>query len=219
MQSIAIFPCSYTHGASLIGELSNSLRLKVYIDELLFTDVSRQFSIPIEELKTVIFSRKPESHRYLLKKDKYLNLLKCALEALASRSPGRRLYYGLHTSLLELKRDRVFRVLVFDEQEARIKRAMQQEGLTRRVAKEHIRRHDAKVSGWTRFLFGKEAYEPSLYDVLIPLNNRNSLEITAEIAALFKSAHGRQIPFATAAASRPVPGSYLYQESRTGSLA
>jgi len=219
MQSIAIFPCSYTHGASVIGELSNCLRLKVYIDEFLFADVSKHFGIPVEKLKQVICGRTPKLHSHHLQKSKYINFLRCALEALSLHSPGRRLHYGLHTSLLELKRDKIFKVLVFDEEESRIQRAMRQEGLTKKVARQHIHRHDAKVSGWTRFLFGKEAYQPSLYQARIPLNNRSSLEITAEIAALFKDAQGRRIPLAGGAATRSVPGYNLCLGNQAGCTA
>jgi two-component system response regulator CpxR len=197
MRSIAIFPCSYTYGASVIGELSNQLRLKVYTDEMLFSDVSGQFGIPAEKVKLMICGRMPALNRYMLKKERYVNLLKCSLEAQTTYSPDRRLYYGLHTSLLDIKKDRVLKVLVFDDEERRVKRAMQQEGFTEKVAREHIQRHDEKVSDWTNFLVNKEAYDQSLYDVVIPLNNSNPLHIVTDIIELFKEMESSQTPFQT----------------------
>jgi two-component system, OmpR family, response regulator CpxR len=194
MRSIAIFPCSYTYGASVIGELSNALRLRVYTDEMLFADVSGQFGVLAEKLKTVICYPTPALNRYKLKKKKYVNMLLCSLEAHSMCSPDNRLYYGLHTTLLDIKKNRVLRVLVSDEEKNRVRRAMQQEGFTEKKAKEIIRTHDKKVSEWTRFLVKKEAYDQSMYDVVIPVNNRNPFDITTDIVELFKYVESSQQP-------------------------
>lgn len=63
------------------------------------------------------------------------------------------LHFGLHTSLLDFKKERILQVRVFDDKENRVKRAMQQEGFTEKVARDHVRRHDQKISDWTNFLF------------------------------------------------------------------
>jgi len=216
MRSIAIFPCSYTHGASVIGELANRLRLRMYTDELLLADASRQFGITAGEIKLGVFSRIPQAAGYQLKKDKYVKLLRRTLQNLSARCPARRLYYGLHTCLLDPEQERVFKVLVFDEKESRIQRAIRQEGLTRKAAEAHIRNHDARVSGWTRYLFDKEAYDPSLYDALIPVHNKSSLEITEEIAGIYISIQHRRIPFIEDEAIQAGSGHYHYQESQVG---
>lgn len=130
-------------------------------------------------------------------------------------SPNRRLYYGLHTSLLDFKKDRVLKVLVFDDEERRVKRAMQQEEFTEKVAREHIRRHDKKVSDWTKFLVNKEAYDQSLYDVVIPLNNRNSLHIVTDVIELFKDMESSQTPFQTDTAL-PVLENHMYTGNQLG---
>ncbi len=197
MRSIAIFPCSYTYGATVIGELAACLHLKVYTDGMLFSDVSEQFGIPAEKVESMIFAQRQALHRYLLRKERYVSLLKCSLEAQTMYSPARRLYYGLHTSLLDIKKDRVLKVLVFDDAEHRIKRAMQQEGITEKIAREHIRKHDEKVSGWTNFITDKEAYDQSLYDVVLPLNNRHPLHIVTDLIELFKNFENSSIPLKT----------------------
>lgn len=213
MQSIAIFPCSYTCGASVIGELSNQLRLKVYTDEMLFSDVSVQFGVPAEKVKLMVCGRMPSLHRYLLKKERYINLLRHSLDAQKMYSPNRRLFFGLHTSLLEIKKDRVLKVLVFDDEECRIKRAMHQEGFTDKVAREHIQRHDEKVSEWTRFLVNKDAYHHSLYDVVFPLNNRNPLDIITDIIELFKDIESSETPFQPDA-TLPVLENHIYKDNQ-----
>ena len=91
-------------------------------------------------------------------------------------------------------------MLVFDDEERRVKRAIQQEGFTEKVAREHIQRHDEKVSDWTNFLFHKLAYDQSLYDVVLPLNNKNPTEITLEVIEYFKNMASSQTTFQANAA-------------------
>ncbi|MBU1564184.1 MAG: cytidylate kinase-like family protein [Proteobacteria bacterium] len=187
MWSIALFPCSYTNGATIIGELIHSLHLPVYTDAMLFSEVSEQFGISAERLHKITFERLPALHRYLLKKEKYINCMKCSLGAQLMNHPKGRLHYGLHTSLLDSQNNLVLKVLVFDDEECRVKRAMQQEGFTERIARNQVRRDDEKVSDWTNFLFHKQAYDRSLYDVVINLRNKYVFEIATEIVAYFRA--------------------------------
>ncbi|MGW8193953.1 MAG: cytidylate kinase family protein [Desulforhopalus sp.] len=187
MQSLALFPCSYTDGARMIGELSNSLDLPVYTDAMLFGDVSEQFGVLGEELTAVIYGKDPTLRRHILRKEKYVNLLRCSLGALRTISPRRRLFYGLHTSLVSSHADRVLRILVFDDVNSRMRRAVQQEGLAEDTAVRHITEHDERVSGWTKFLFNKKAYDRSLYDLVIDYNNRDFFEASTLIADYYRS--------------------------------
>lgn len=186
MRSLALFPCSYTDEAGLIGELSNALHLRVYTDEILFSDISDQFGVRVEKLKKILFRTSPELNRYKLKKEKYINLLRCSLEARRKLSPGGCIFYGVHTSLLDTESDQVFKVLVVDDEQGRVRRAMQQDGLSEDAAREHIWRHDEKVSGWTQFLFNEEAYAQSLHDLVISWKNNNLLNIIGEIIQRFQ---------------------------------
>lgn len=178
MWSIALFPCSYTGGAKIIGELSYLLNLQMYTDEILFSGVSGEFGVPVEKVTEIICEKAPSLHRYSLRKEKYVNLLRCSLEAQMLASPGRRLHYGLHTSLLDSERDRVMKILVFDPEESRVRRAIQQEGFSEKAARDHIMAHDGKVTEWTQFIFQKDAYDTSLYDVVIRCEGKDLFDIT-----------------------------------------
>lgn len=187
MQSIALFPCSYTDEAGIIGELSNSLHLRVYTDEMLFSDVSQQFGIQIDKLKRILFSLSMELNRYKIKKEQYVNLLKCTLEARRRLTPGGCIFYGLHTSLLDPENDRVLKVLVFDDEKGRARRAMQQERFNEATARDYIRRHDKKVTEWTQLLFNKNPYSQSLYNLVILWKNNNLVNITTHIVKQFRN--------------------------------
>lgn len=189
MQSIALFPCLYTDEAGIIGELANALHLRVYTDEMLFSEISEQFGIPVEQLKKILYLMTPEQNRYNLEKDKYIDLVRCSLEARRTLSPGGYIFYGLHTSLLDTVSDRVMKVLVVDEEESRVQRAMEQEGFSEDAAVDIILQHDEKVSRWTQYLFNEEAYAPSLHNLVISFKNKTLLNITAQIIQKFHDFH------------------------------
>ncbi|MFT5700698.1 MAG: two-component system response regulator CpxR [Desulforhopalus sp.] len=212
MWSIALFPCSYTYGATMIGELMNSLHLPVYNDAMLFSEVSEQFGISPERLNKFTFARLPALHRYQLKKDKYISCLKCSLFAQLMCQPKGRLHYGLHTSLLDSQHDLVLKVLVFDDEENRVKRAMQQEKITEKNARNQVQRHDEKVSDWTTFLFNKEAYDRSLYDFVIDLRNKHVLEIASELIAYFRATANLENLFPTYDALPVIDNQFNFDE-------
>lgn len=187
MWSIALFPCSYTDGARIIGELSYSLNLQVYTDEMLFSEVSARFGLPVEKLTKVIYEKDSSQRQNTPDKKKYINMLSSTLTALMMLTPRKRMYYGLHTSLLDPRIHRVLRVLVMDDKRSREKRAKQQEGLSEEVAGDHIRIHDEQAFTWTRFLFQKDAYDKSLYDIVVHSENRDFFDLTAKITRHYKA--------------------------------
>ncbi len=194
MRSIALFPCSYTDEARIIGELSNSLHLRVYSDEMLFSDISEQFGIPVEKLKKILYKRTPDHNRSRLEKIKYINLLKCSLQARKRQSHSGCIFYGLHTSLFDTKNDRVLKVLVFDELEGRVRRAMQQEGFSEEAARNFIIQHDNKAAEWTRFLFHAEPYARSLYHYVITYRNKSLFDIVSGILHRFHEVDYSRMP-------------------------
>lgn len=194
MWSLALFPCSYTDGARIIGELSNSLRLPVYTDAMLFSDISEQFGVPVEKITEVIYEKQPLLRRHILRKKKYINLLRFSLDARRMLHPGRCLFYGLHTSLFDHHADRVLKVLIFDNKNSRTRRAVKQEGFTKENAWKYIADYDEHVSGWTQFLFHKHAYERSLYDAVIDFGTKDFLDVTRQVVSLNRDFAGYRTP-------------------------
>ena len=67
MRSIALFPCSYTDGAGIIGELSATLFLQVYTDEMLFADIYKiPTGVSFIVISTVLFISIFVSHAHTL---------------------------------------------------------------------------------------------------------------------------------------------------------
>jgi len=181
MRSIALFPCSYTDSAMIIGELATALRLKVYTDEMLFADISERFRVPNKTLRRMIFGTAQSRNGNPYEKEIIIDLARRTLAAQRKLFSGRRMFFGLHTTLLDPQLARVLKVLVYDDEGRRVKRAMRQEGFSRIVAREVVRQHDQKASALTRFLFHKDAYDRSLHDVVIQRGTKDALEVTGQI--------------------------------------
>ena len=183
MSSIALFPCMPILDSGIIGELSSISTLKVYTDENLFVDTVNQFGGTVQKLRKTMYSRTSVFNRFNHVKEKVVNMFNLILaEKLCD--PEHYLFYGLHTSLIPPTRGEVLRIVVVDTRNNRIDRCMH-EGLSKSEAKRLIHNHDVSAFSWAAFLFTKDAYDSSLYDLVIPVKNRDHRQITEEIFDYF----------------------------------
>ena len=183
MSSIALFPCLSTLDSGIIGELSSTLTLKVYTDDNLFGDTVAKIGGDPERLKKMMYNRTSVFNQFTLEKEKAVNIFRMVLaEKLAA--PEQYLFHGFLTSLIPAEVTEVLRVLVVDKKEGRIERGIKM-GLSKGEAKKKIRNHDISAFSWTDFLFAKEAYDSTLYDLVVPVEAKDHREITKEILSCF----------------------------------
>lgn len=184
MSSIALFPCTFTPVAELMDELSQVLELHIYSDGDLITDTSDRFGIDPERLKKMMYGGTSVFNQFTLEREITINHFRTVLaDHLAS--PGRYLFDGLLTSLIPDYVTHVLRALVVESKKQRISNAMEQ-GLTQHAAKKNIRLNDVSAYGWTDFLFNKEAYDKSLYDLVIPVAGKPQRDLVMEIIGAYR---------------------------------
>jgi CheY-like chemotaxis protein len=183
MSSIALFPCLPTLESGIIGELSNTLTLKVFTDENLLRETADQFDANPERLRKMLYSKTSVFNQFTLEKEKTINMFRLLLADKLSSS-NEYLFYGFLTSLISPRITEVLRVLLVDKKDRRIERAMA-EGQSKKDAQKNIRNHDISAFSWTDFLFQKEAYDSTLYDLVVPAEDLNHRQITKEILGYF----------------------------------
>ncbi|MGB3221629.1 MAG: response regulator [Desulforhopalus sp.] len=183
MSSIALFPCVPTLESGIIGELSSTLTLKVYTDENLLKETAEKFGGNPERLRKMMFSKTSVFNQFTLEREKSINMFRLLLAEKLS-SDEEYLFYGLLTSLIPFQITEVLRVLIVDKKERRIERGIE-EGLSKKEAQKNVRNHDVSAYSWTDFLFQKEAYDSTLYDLVVPVENLNHRQITKEILGYF----------------------------------
>ncbi len=183
MSSIALFPCLSTLDSGIVGELSSTLSLRVYTDENLFKETATKFDANPDRLKKMMFNKTSVFNQFTLEREKAANMFRLLL-AEKLTEPVQYLFHGFLTSLIPAEVSEVLRVLVVDRKEARIERGIKT-GYSKSEAKKRIHNHDVSAFSWTEFLYDKEAYDSSLYDLVIPVEDKTHRDITKEILGCF----------------------------------
>ncbi len=183
MSSIALFPCTFTPVEEVITALQENLNLKIYDDDALFAETATQFQIETERLKKNMYGRISVFNQFTLEKEKTVNMFRSVLANKLNTS-DKYLFNGLLTSLIPPQVSHVLRVLIADKKQSRISRAVK-EGLSQDEAKKKIRNDDKSAFNWTDFLFHKEAYDHSLYDLVLPLENHSQKQLIEEVSKCY----------------------------------
>ncbi|MBM3880609.1 MAG: cytidylate kinase-like family protein [Verrucomicrobia bacterium] len=114
----------------------------------------------------------------------YLALVQAAL--LEELSKGNAVYHGLAGHLLLQGGLTVFRVRVIAPLDFRLREAQQRLNLSRPEALAHIRKVDDQRSKWTRYLYGVDWEDPSLYDLVVNLQHLSVEQACRLVAAMIK---------------------------------
>lgn len=184
MSSIAIFPCRYTPAESVVKNLATRLNLVVYTDEDLIADTAAATGFSADKLRTAIFGKTSVFNRFTLEREKHINALRqTLLQKLASEDVC--IFDGFLTSLIPARVSHVLKVLMVDSNLERVASATAS-GVEERMAQKTRKEFDKMAYGWTDFLFGKEAYDSSLYDLVLPVGDQNEETLTE---AVLKSFH------------------------------
>lgn len=184
MSSIAIFPCTFTPAASIIADLAKTLELEVYDDDRLCREAAAgKHGFSAEKLKSMMYGKTSVFNQFTLEKEKTVNLLKGVVAARLD-SPHQYLFHGLLTSLIPAQVTHVLKVLVVDSRQGRIAAAMET-GLSEKEAKKAVKADDVHAYNWTDFLFKKEAYDSSLFDLVVPVEGKSQKEIEETIIKCF----------------------------------
>lgn len=184
MSSIAVFPCPFTPAAGVIGKLAEILELELFSDSDLMGAATATAGADPEKLKKMLYGATSVFNQFTLEREMTVNLFRTLLaDKLAG--PGRYLFHGFLASLFPAAVTHVLRVLMVDNKQVRLARAMEQ-GLSERAAKRTVRAADVSAYSWTDFLFQKEAYDKSLYDLVIPVETRTEQELADEIIKAYR---------------------------------
>jgi CheY-like chemotaxis protein/cytidylate kinase len=183
MSSIAIFPCTYTPAALIVQELAESLDLKIYNDDDLFAETAAQFGVEKDKLKQIMRGKTSVFNQFTLEKEKVINQLKSVLgEKLIQ--PENYIFYGYLTALIAQRIQHVLKVLIAGNRQSRIAYAIES-GLTEKEAKKAIKADDTQAYGLTDFLFKKEAYDSSLYDLVVPVELKSQSDLSDTIGQYY----------------------------------
>jgi osmotically-inducible protein OsmY len=108
----------------------------------------------------------------------YLNLVRTAL--LERAQDGDFVYHGYAGHLLLSGISHVVRVRVIADEAYRVQAAMADFGMGEKEAAKYVKTLDAQLIKWTRFLYGVDWQDPSLYDAVLRVD-RLGVDGTADV--------------------------------------
>ena len=178
MPSIALFCCKFTNEDAIKVKLANMLNLSIVTDEYIINDACDKKLAEKTKLEQCLYKKTSVFNAYTLEREHSVIHLKSAMAARLSQKKNH-LYSGFTSLLIPHDITHVLKVLIIDSKENRVQQAIT-EGFTKKNACNLIHSEDLKAYDWTDFLYRKEAFDPSLYDIVIPLETK-SVDVVAEI--------------------------------------
>ena len=184
MSSVAIFPSVFSSAGDLAKDLSQSLGLTLYDDSQLLADTAEKTGVSVTKLARALHGKTSVFNQFTLEREKALSELKTVLaEKIGDQQDY--LFYGLMTVLISDQVSHVLRVVIVDSKQGRIDRGIAR-GLSVQDAKKTVKAEDVKAFGLTDFLFKKEAYDSSLYDLVLPVEGRSQEELVDTLSQYFR---------------------------------
>lgn len=183
MSSIALFPCRHTPAEKIINELASRLDLKIYTDENLIMDAVAASGISESKIRNAMFGKTSVFNKFTLEREKLINILEHTLHQRLN-STDQYIFDGFLSLLIPSSISHVLKVLIVAPKADRISYAIAC-GMDEKQAQKSRKEFDKIAFGWTDFLFKKEAYEKSLYDLVIPVGEKTEDQLVEAIVKCF----------------------------------
>lgn len=179
MAIITISRGTFSGGKAVAESLGKELGYPCISKEIII-DAAEEFGVPEDKLVAAM-EKPPKSWLQAPgKRIAHLNYVRYALLKRARRDDL--VYHGYAGHLLLGDIAHVIRVRVIADEEYRVRAAMRLDNIERKEAVSLIRKLDKHSHNWTRFLYGVDWQDPSLYDIVINLD-RTSVEGAVKIIA------------------------------------
>ncbi len=172
MAIITISRGTFSGGKAVAEILAQRLGYPCVSREIIL-DAAKQYGISEQKLTAAINEPPSFWQQVPEKRIAYLSFVTAAL--LERAKEGNLVYHGHAGHLLLSGISHTIRARVIADTEFRIKAAMEQRDLTREEAIVAIDKVDKERVKWTRFLYGVEWQDPSLYDVVLNLEHMTVL--------------------------------------------
>ncbi|MBF0536899.1 MAG: response regulator [Nitrospirae bacterium] len=173
MPIISLFSgCHYSNEFIEAGSIERALINKLGLTALLERDVieetSRRFNVPTKKLMRALYHTPSVFNDFTHEKQRHLAYIQLIL---AERLRGDNLLVkGFVAHLVADTISHVLKVCVIADIQYRKTILMQAEKLWEKEALAAIQGYDNEINQLTQYLFNKNPWEPSLYDILIPLD-------------------------------------------------
>jgi len=177
---ISIFSGSHCRGEEVVEAVVRELGYEL-IGEKLFDIASERFGVSPQKLQRSIFGPPPFFSKLTREREQNLSYLKAVLSELIIKD--KIVFFGVASHLLPRSITHILRVCLIANFDYRVEMAKASTGQSAKKVEELLRKDDGDQGRWTRHLYGKDPFDESLYDVVIPMHATSIEAASREICA------------------------------------
>jgi cytidylate kinase len=175
MSIITISRGSYSKGKEVAEKVCQRLGYECVARDAII-DASKEFNILEIRLIRAIHDAPTILERFNYSKEKYLAYLQLAM--LERFQKDNVVYHGLGGHFFVRNISHVLKVRIIADMEDRLKLEMEREKISREEALRILKNDDNERRKWSKYLYGIDTWDPSLYDLVIHIK-----KITTDNAA------------------------------------
>lgn len=177
MAIITISRGSYSKGKEVAQRVAQTLGYQCVSREILL-EASEHFNIPEIKLVRALHDAPSILERFTYGKEHYLAYVAAAL--LERVQSDNVVYHGLAGHFFLGGVSHVLNVRILANLDARVALEMEREGLSQDKTMDRLVRDDQERRKWSQHLFGKDPWDPSLYDLVVHVH-KLSMDDTVKI--------------------------------------
>jgi cytidylate kinase len=167
MAIITISRGSYSKGKEIAEGVAQRLDYDCISRDLLL-EASEHFNIPEIKLVRALHDAPSVLERFGYGKERYMAYIQEAF--LEHAVKDNMVYHGLAGQFMLSGVDHVLKVRILADLEDRIKLEMERENIPREKAQKILKKDDDERRKWAMTLWGKDCWDPSLYDLVIHIH-------------------------------------------------
>lgn len=166
MSDIFMFSGIHTNSEKIAEKISSITGYRIILDEELIEEAGKKYAISAEKIKRAVFGKASVFNKFTHEKERCTAYLKSVLANHMKKDNC--IYYGFAGHCIPEKITHVLKVLVIDDMKHRVSRAVQAGCSSEKEALKLIHKKDENNLIWTKYLFEKEPWDPSMYDLVVP---------------------------------------------------
>ena len=184
MSVLTITSGLYSNAEEIVNNLSEKLNSKLITDAEIIEKTNQVYNIKLARLQKIVESKQIPFNDFTHEKEKGTALLKKIISDFVGQ--GQCIFYGNLGQFIPKNISHVMRVLIIANKKQRIENGIKKFGLSEKEVIKNIETSDKSLFLLTNSLFGKKAWDESLYDIVIPTDKLNSDESVALILKYLK---------------------------------
>jgi len=180
MPVITIFRGTFCEGDPVVQSVLKETGYRLVLDQDIVSEASRASNLGDAKVSRAFSARTSVFNKFTHEKERSIAHLRLALAELFSRD--NLLIDGFVSHLVPREVSHALRVCLIADMKFRISLAVKEQGLSEKDAVKVLRKQDEDRIAWVYGLFQKNSpWDPSLYDMVIPMNKKTVQEASGLI--------------------------------------